>query len=63
MLKRVRGWKEFPRRPEEAAVEEALRSHERTGRPPGSGRFAAKIERLAGRVPHGLKPAPKKRGK
>ena len=54
MLKRVRDWKEFLRRPEEAAVEEALRSHERTGRPPGSGRFAAKIERLAGRMPHGL---------
>jgi putative transposase len=59
--KRVGDWKEFLRTPEEAAMQERLRQHERTGRPLGSDRFVARLERIAGRTLRKLKPGPKVR--
>ena len=60
LLKRIDDWREFLRRPEDEAEQEALRLHERTGRPLGNARFLAKLERLAGRVLRPRKPGPKK---
>ena len=60
LLDRVEDWKEFLRLPEDEATMERLREHERTGRPLGSERFIAKLERLAGRLLHRQKPGPKR---
>ena len=48
---------------EDEGEQEALRLHERTGRPLGDARFLAKLERLAGRVLRPRKPGPKKKAK
>ena len=46
---------------EDKATREALRRHERTGRPLGSEKFIAKLERIAGRLLRRQKPGPKTR--
>ena len=61
LLERVEDWKEFIRLPEDEATREALRLHERTGRPLGSVKFIAKLEGIAGRLLRKQKPGPKKR--
>ena len=61
LLERVEDWKEFIRLPDEPAAQEALRLHERTGRPLGSEKFIVKLERLAGRLLRRQKLGPKKR--
>jgi putative transposase len=63
LLERVEDWKEFLRAPEDEAVLESVREHERTGRPLGSERFLVKLERLAGRHLRTQKPGPKKQGR
>jgi len=60
LLQRVENWKEFVREPESEETQEALREHERTGRPLGSERFLAKLERLTGRLLKRQRPGPKK---
>ena len=60
LLERVDDWKEFVRRPEDDATRETLRQHERTGRPVGSEKFIARLERIAGRLLRRQKPGPKK---
>jgi putative transposase len=59
LLDRVGDWREFLA--EGLSVEEAelLRQHERTGRPLGTKRFIARLERLLGRVLGRQKPGPK----
>ena len=62
-MERVQDWKEFLRQPEDETARETLRLHERTGRPLGSARFIAKLERIAGRILRRRKPGPKKKVK
>ena len=59
LLGRVGDWKEFIRLPDDEATCEALRLHERTGRPLGSEKFVAKVELIAGRILRPQKPGPK----
>ena len=61
LLDRVDDWKDFVRTHEDETEREALRQHERTGRPLGSDAFMAKVERIAGRPPRKQKPGPKRR--
>ena len=63
LLARVDDWKEFVRVHETDVECEALRQHERTGRPLGSNRFMTKMERIAGRLLRKQKPGPKTHGK
>ena len=63
LLDRVDDWKDFVRIREDEAERETLRLHERTGRPLGSDKFIAKVERIAGRLLRKQKPGPKKQEK
>ena len=59
LLEMCGDWREFLAgglSPEEAAT---LRRHERTGRPPGTTRFLARLERALGRVLRPHKRGPK----
>ena len=62
LLKRVGDWKDFVRIRENEAERERLRQHERTGRPLGSNKFIARVER-AGRRLSKQKPGPKRQRK
>ena len=59
--RRVDDWKDFLRAPADSGEQDALRLHERTGRPLRDARSPAKLEPLAGRVLRPLKPAPTKK--
>ena len=61
LLDRVDDWKDFVRTHEDETEREALRQHERTGRPLGSEAFMAKVERITGRPLRKQKPGPKRR--
>ena len=61
LRERVDDWKEFIRRPEDGATREALRLHERTGRPLGSEGFLTKLEPIAGGLLRPNRPGPKSR--
>jgi len=63
MLDRVGDWKAFVRVREDEDERDTIRRHERTGRPLGSEKFLAKLERLAGRVLRRRKPGPKRKRK
>jgi len=54
-------WKEFLAQKVPASEMEAVRYHERTGRPLGGEKFVAKIEKALGRMLHRQKPDPKQR--
>ena len=61
LLERVDNWKHFVKVHETDAECETLRQHERTGRPLGSDKFMARIERITGRLLRKQKPGPKRR--
>jgi putative transposase len=61
LLERVPAWREFLAEPASLAEWEAMRKHERTGRPAGSEEFVAEVETSLGRIlrprKQGRKPA------
>ncbi|MFO7675864.1 MAG: hypothetical protein R6X12_06080 [bacterium] len=59
MLERVADWHEYLGQKPPASEAEALRLHNRTGRPLGSETFVEKLERLVGRTLKPQKPGPK----
>jgi putative transposase len=59
LLDLVDDWREFLRGGLSAAEREAIRAHERTGRPLGDKRFTARLEKRLGRTLARQKPGPK----
>jgi putative transposase len=59
LLDLVDDWREFLRGGLSAAEHEAIRAHERTGRPLGDKRFMARLEKRLGRTLARQKPGPK----
>lgn len=62
LLEIVKDWKLFLLQGIKKSEIEAIRTHERTGRPLGSEVFVNRLEKELERILHRQKPGPKKRG-